>query len=85
MARRRKAALDVSPPARAPVMSVEEWAAARGWWPQVAAAGAESGRPNGDYWRFAATKAFKRWTDGHPSTEAEFLAAVDEMLGLRHG
>jgi len=62
---------------------IESWAEAKGMFPQEVRAygvfGARSQNP--EYWKFAAAGALKRWTDGQLVTEAEFDAAVAEMLG----
>jgi hypothetical protein len=61
-------------------VSMEEWAEKRRILPaQLRSAAGESTNP--DYWKLAAVKAFKRWTDGHRATEAQFDEALSEALG----
>lgn len=59
----------------------EAWAEAKGMLPQFAADRAGPlgvQRANPHYWKYAAARAHKGWTDGQLVTEAEFDAAADE-------
>lgn len=51
-------------------LPIERWAEACGW------VGSER---NPEYWKFAATKIFKRWPHGFEITRSDFDAAVAEM------
>jgi hypothetical protein len=77
---------EVSPaPAPATTRAAVEWARDAGSWPQFLESSGDFPRPNPDYWKLAATLAFRRWTTDQQVTEAEFSAAVTEMLDQRHG
>lgn len=59
----------------------EAWAEAKGMLPQFPAErsgplGAQ--RANPSYWKYAAARAHRKWTDGQLVTEADFDAAVNE-------
>ena len=72
-------------PAEAPVVEperapIEAWAERKGMLPQFYPSGATAiglaANANPAYWKFAAAKAFMRWSDGQSVTEAEFDEAV---------
>jgi hypothetical protein len=67
-------------------LAVEAWAERRGMLPMELRAQGANGPTtmNPEYWKFAGTRALKRWADGQLVTEAEFDAAVAEQLGLSH-
>ena len=65
-------------------MAVVTWAERKGMLPMFGAgsggAFATAAPLNPAYWKFAATKAFKRWEDNTETSEVDFDAAVLEML-----
>jgi len=76
------------PTALAEKLTVEQWAERKGMLPQFPRSSATAfglARPNPEYWKFAAVKAFKRWDDGVLLSEQEFDAAVAEMTSQRIG
>lgn len=80
-----------APPAAEPsaeTAPIESWAERKGMLPQFTAGNAAmfgaGARPNPEYWKFAAAKAFKGWSEGHVVTEQEFETAVAEQMAQVH-
>jgi hypothetical protein len=64
--------------------AIETWGERKKLLPDfLPGAGAER-RMNPDYWKFAAAKALRRWSDGERVTEDVFDGAVAEAAGHIH-
>jgi hypothetical protein len=64
---------------------IEAWATEKKFLPDfLPSAGTAIRRMNPEYWKFAAAKALRRWSDGDWVTEKEFDAAVGEAEGHIH-
>lgn len=72
-----------APGSAAAKRSVEDWAQQKGMLPMEMKAHGVFGALaiNPQYWKFAGAQALRSWRDGEQTTEAEFDAAVAELLG----
>jgi hypothetical protein len=60
-------------------LTIEMWAERKGMLPQQLEGPGGRPRPNPDYWKFAAARAFKGWAEGAVVTEEEFDTAVSQQ------
>jgi hypothetical protein len=74
-----RAAAGSDPPADEQI-TLQTWAEKRRILPRFLRS-ASGEQTNPDYWKLAAVKAFKKWDEQQPGTEAEFDAALSEALG----
>lgn len=62
-----------------PKLPIEEIGEALGIYPEV-----KERKRNPEFWKFAATQAFKNWRAGELVTEKQFRAALEQATGLTH-